>query len=354
MTTDGVLSAGVERGIITAEQAAQLRMLETQTSVTVASEVAPTPDDESLRFIGGFGDVFVVLGIVMFVGAIAYFTFGLGAHVMWAIMAVIVWLLAEFFARKRYMAFPSIVLMVLFALSVCFTSGLLMNALRLANPSDLFTLGIDQPTMLLGAAAITIALTALHYWRFRVPITVAAGCAVLIFSAIRLVYALNLSEISVRSITLACGVAVFALAMRFDLSDPERVTRRTDIAFWLHLLASPLIVHSLVGGLVQTTSLNSTTAAVIIAIFLCLGFVAVLIDRRAMLVSGLVYAGYAFATLIREAGVSNMTTPITILALGAFVLLLSAGWQPLRRAIIGLAPAAVTRRLPRTATIRPA
>ena len=44
---------------------------------------------------------------------------------------------------------------------------------------------------------------------------------------------------------LLCGLAVFALAMRFDLSDPKRQTRRTDIAFWLHMLAAPLIVHPL-------------------------------------------------------------------------------------------------------------
>jgi hypothetical protein len=81
------------------------------------------------------------------------------------------------------------------------------------------------------------------------------------------------------------------------------------------------------------------------AVFLALSLVAVLIDRRAMLVSGLSYAGYAFATLI---GLSDMTTPATVLALGAFVLLLSAGWRPLRAAILGVTPSAFTRNLPKT------
>jgi hypothetical protein len=73
----------------------------------------------------------------------------------------------------------------------------------------------------------------------------------------------------------------------------------------------------------------------------------VMIDRRAMLVSGLSYAGVAFWTLIRQAGLSDMTTPLTILALGAFVLLLSAGWRPLRAGILNIVPPALTRRLPR-------
>jgi len=38
-----------------------------------------------------------------------------------------------------------------------------------------------------------------------------------------------------------------------------------------------------------------------------------LIDRRALLVSGLAYAGGAFWTLIRQAGLSDITTPLTIL-----------------------------------------
>ncbi len=42
--------------------------------------------------------------------------------------------------------------------------------------------------------------------------------------------------------------------MRFDMTDPERLTRRTDIAFWLHLLAAPLIVHSLISGVLDESS----------------------------------------------------------------------------------------------------
>jgi len=131
------------------------------------------------------------------------------------------------------------------------------------------------------------------------------------------------------------------------MTDPERLTRRTDIAFWLHLLAAPLIVHSLIGGVFDVGSkLEPKPAVAIVAVFLALSLVAVLIDRRALLVSGLAYAGAAFWTLIRQAGLSDITTPLTILTLGAFVLLLSAGWKPLRAGALKLAPSALTRRLP--------
>jgi hypothetical protein len=198
---------------------------------------------------------------------------------------------------------------------------------------------------------LTVLLTAVHYWRFRVPITVAAGCGALTIAVIGLAngFAPQLAPAGYSLAILICGLAIFTLAMRFDMADPERRTRRTDIAFWLHLLGAPLIVHSLIRGLVANTSkLDPTAAVAIMAVFLALSFIAVLIDRRAMLVSGLSYAGYAFATLIREAGFSDMTTPATLLALGAFVLLLSAGWRPLRTAILSVTPSALIRNLPKT------
>jgi hypothetical protein len=113
------------------------------------------------------------------------------------------------------------------------------------------------------------------------------------------------------------------------------------------LLAAPLIVHSVTGGLVtEASKLDPGTAVAIIAVFLALSFVAVLIDRRAMLVSGLAYAGIAFWTLIRQVGLSDMTTPLTVLTLGTFVLLLSAGWRPLRAGVLHIVPSALARRLP--------
>ena len=42
---------------------------------------------------------------------------------------------------------------------------------------------------------------------------------------------------------LLLGIGVFLFAMWWDASDRARLTRRSDVAFWLHLLAAPMIVH---------------------------------------------------------------------------------------------------------------
>jgi len=351
MVATEILAQGVEQGIITAEQAQRLRALE---NAGEPPELPASPDDEQLRFIGGFSDVFVTIGLAMFLGAIGFFAAqiggGFGASI---VIAAAAWLLAEFFTRLRRMALPSIVLLIVFACAVFIAASYAIDA----NPAgysprtqrDLLGLYTDQPTVVAGAAFGTVLLVALHYWRFRVPITVAAGCAALTGTVFSLFYGLvpNLPPVAYNAVIFVCGLAVFAFAMQFDMADLERRTRRTDIAFWLHLLAAPLIVHSVTKGLVaQASKLDPGTAVAIIAVFLALSFVAVLIDRRAMLVSGLAYAGIAFWTLIRQVGLSDMTTPLTVLALGTFVLLLSAGWRPLRAGVLRIVPPALALRLP--------
>ena len=72
---------------------------------------------------------------------------------------------------------------------------------------------------------------------------------------------------------------------------------------------------------------------------------ALLVDRRAILVSGLGYAGYAFGSLIMKAGMGDGVVPFTMLVLGALVLLLSAGWHALRRMLLPLLPSALVQRL---------
>src|SRR5438874_3733945 len=59
-------------------------------------------------------------------------------------------------------------------------------------------------------------------------------------------------------------------AMAFDASDRERATRRADCAFWLHLLAAPLIVHSLIWLVSpdrKSTRLNSSHVEISYAVF---------------------------------------------------------------------------------------
>jgi hypothetical protein len=150
-------------------------------------------------------------------------------------------------------------------------------------------------------------------------------------------------------ILLICGLGVFAAAMAFDVSDRERTTRRSDCAFWLHLLAAPLIVHSLI-WLTTSNAFQAMTdrvAATIVAIVVVLTLVAVTIDRRALLVSTLTYLGIAIAYALKAASVDQSAVFFaTLLVLGAMVLTIGVGWLPLRRILMRLVPVRLGAHLP--------
>ena len=95
---------------------------------------------------------------------------------------------------------------------------------------------------------------------------------------------------------LALGIGVFLFAMWWDGSDRARLTRRADVAFWLHLLAAPMIVHP-VFTLLGLNDGNATIGEglVVILLYVVLGLTALAIDRRALLVSALAYVLFAHA-----------------------------------------------------------
>ena len=94
------------------------------------------------------------------------------------------------------------------------------------------------------------------------------------------------------------ALGVFLYAMRWDSSDPARISRRSDVAFWLHLLAAPMIVHP-VFTLLGLNDGDATVGEglVVIAIYVALGIAALAIDRRALLVSALAYVLFALNEL---------------------------------------------------------
>jgi len=337
------LATAVANGLLTQEQVDALRHLERGRKVSAQTEPA---DDERFRFITGFGDIFVAIGLGLFLGALSYLAGAIvGSAVASGIaVAAASWLLAEYFTRKSRMALPSILLLVVYAVSIFFSVAEILNGR--AYPILIVFWGYSGwPAVIAGL--VTAGATALHYLRFRVPVTIAAGVAALVAALVSLLFALapSLAQHAFMPLTFLCGLAVFALAMRFDLSDPARLTRRTDIAFWLHMLAAPLIVHPLVSGLFNDGEMGTGAAFGILAIFLVLALIALIVDRRAILVSGLSYAGFAFGSLIMKTGLNDTAVPLTLLVLGALVLLLSAGWHALRRALLPLLPGALVRRL---------
>lgn len=346
MIAEQDLQAAVAEGIIDQAQAvriahlARLR-LDAQgsapprlgDSVTAEAGRAVDPDDERFRLIGGFNDVFVAIGVGLLAGALLGLSRVVGFGDAFSAVALIAaWGLSEIFARRMRLALPSILLAAMF----CASASLLVAQLAADRglPSILYGGWVLAALAFSGAAL-------LHHWRFRVPINMALMAGGAIGAVLALVSALApaLAQDYLNPILALCGLSVFALALRLDMRDPRRLTRRSDAAFWLHLLAAGLIVHPVFRGMVSAAgSFTTGTSLVVLGIFVVLGIIALVIDRRALLVSALSYAGIAVAYLISQSVSGDLSLPLALLGLAVLVLALSAGWRMLRRLLLPALP----------------
>lgn len=345
MIRDEHIEAAVAGGILTAEQAERLRALAERDDATGSDgarqasrdgePVGYDPDGERFRLIGGFNDVFVTIGVGLLVAGLFWLSNVAGVMPGFPIMCMLTaWGLSEFFARVLRLALPSIALALMFSFGACYGGALL---------SERF---LPDHALIVPALAV-VAAAALHEWRFRVPVNWAIGAAALALALTSLIalVAPAFVERAWHLIFAACGLAIFAVAFKIDASDIRRETRRSDIAFWLHLVAAPMIVHGVIPLLIEARSgMGMEQALGALAIYLVLGLVALVIDRRALLVSGLLYAGIAIGYLIRENVTRDVGPALTLLALAAVVLGLSAGWRPLRRMLVPLIPLGALKR----------
>src|SRR3954469_12941455 len=146
---------------------------------------------------------------------------------------------------------------------------------------------------------------------------------------------------------LVLGVGVFLFAMWWDSSDPRRETRRSDVAFWLHLLAAPMIVHPVFKLLGLADGGGSAGGAgVVLALYVLFALTALAIDRRALLVSALAYVLWALSRLFQTAGAVELSFALTALVIGSALLLLSAFWHRARRSVVKPPPPGLQAKLP--------
>jgi uncharacterized membrane protein YfcA len=366
MYTQNDLDDAVAAGAISAESAAALRnFMEVQRS-------APAVDEEQFRLITGFNDIFVSIAAVILLVAVGWIGQWIGQSLGTTVeadgpsflaplpVAVTAWALALFFTAKRRMALPSIILLLAFVGSVFATVGFL-GAYAVGEPPR------DQQALYSGTiAAIAGALAAgaawLHWKRFRVPITVAAGAAAVSAIVVGLLIAVvgdpEQSKNLILGIVLVLGIGVFLFAMRWDSSDPARVTRRTDVAFWLHLLAAPMIAHPVFALLgLNNGNVGIGEGLVVVLLYILFGLTALAIDRRALLVSALAYVLFALNELFKQFGAIELNVALTALVIGSSLLLLSAFWHQAREAVVRPLPESLRAKLPlldRSAVSQPA
>lgn len=345
------LKAAVGSGLINEQQAAGLTSL--SDSRRGARENL-NPGDEPFELFKGFNEIFIVIGLlILSMGWWGVVALALGDEIVnlqdYAMMvtligAGILWLLSEYFVRKRRMVGPAIALSIMFAANAAFGFTAVMSEPFMIAQNDYSSVPFP---LLLATLAILV-----YWWRFRVPfamamIAVGLFLVAIVYTASRGGQVEDISDLFLLSaggpfawITLVLGVLVFAVAMIFDMSDPHRVTRRSANGFWLHVVAAPALVNTMALSLMDQDSRGSNL--ILLAVLGMFAIVAIVIDRRSFLIAAIGYIVALAATVFDGDGAA-----LTVLILGIVLLLLGAFWERIRARILRLMPGFVPlHRLP--------
>ena len=332
MYSDEDLASAVEAGILTKETAHAFR------NHVAGDNSAPAIDEESFRLITGFNDIFVVIASLLLLTSVTWIGSTVSLLLGVALQTATAWGLAEYFTRKRRMALPSIMLLLAFVGGVLVTGIIFLQAA-----------GFTEEISMGGPSLIAALAAWLHWLRFKVPITVAAGAGTLVAGIVFLLLA-SLPETRqwLMLITFIAGIGVFSLAMLWYSADTLRQTRRSDVAFWLHLIAAPLIVHPIFAVLnIFETQISMWQAIAVTVLYFVLAIISISIDRRALMVSALIYVLYVFNTVLEQYGVVSLGFAFTALIIGSGLLLLSAYWHSCRQLIIVHYPLYIQKHLPK-------
>lgn len=366
----------IEKGIITAHQRDALFEIAEYRLLGIARAHEPEPSnienpnigDEPFRLIGGGNDVFVSVGIILlFAGALFMLNtlFGAGSAALYGVVMLASWLVAEFVTRQKRMKLSSTILAIIFALS----AGLLfvpfvLDQFNLAKPETVFDLMAMRGEISIAGLSLFggfAVLAVIYFWRFRVPIlagmiALCGTALVFLFSALYIYDGVLSQSVSITNfadlialmrttlyVPLICGMIVFGTGVAFDLYDRERISTWSDCAFWLHIVSAPLLVHPLfilaTGQDVVIGTIEPGLTAAILLSALIIGFiyVALIMDRRSLLVPTLGYFGsLGIYSLVSDAAANTGIPPLALilLVIGAMIILFGAGWQRIRRLVM--------------------
>ena len=300
-------------------------------------------DEEEFHLFRGFNDVFVALASVLLFSGIIWFSGDLGIITTCLLLVAVVVCLSEYFTLRKRLALSSILYVLAFsiaaaaAISTAFWGGPWLESSHVLIWMD--------PSVKVGSLAGLFCgglAAALFWWRYRVPIAIAVAvfflgatlyCAWILFSP------LDNPAVGANVVLFVLGIATFAFAMYWDVGDPDRTSLPSDVAFWLHLVAAPSIAHPIFWW-VQSGNNSATDwleATAVVGCYLCLACVAVIVNRRAIMVAATAYLVGAVAWYFEELS-TLYSVAIALLLIGSLFLAMAVWWSTIRAVLIRYLP----------------
>ena len=303
--------------------------------------------EEPFELFRGFHEIFIVAGLTIF--AIGWFSLSWAAiaysnHLSAGVWALIgMWgtiALTKYFTVRRRMIAPSI------ALTVIFSIAAIQMGYSVGNLAGLDSWSNGESSFATVLTAVSTILLAGYYFLFRIPFALALIALGIFANAFAILVLGGATPESPQEFLLLSGKGPFAIltfvlglvflviALTFDMSDPHRVTRRTEAGFWMHAVAALMIAHAVAAML---NVRESASAQLLLVLFVTLlALLAVVIDRRSFLIVG---TGYIFALLFSSPeDPFSADTFSSVAGLGLGLVVLGAKWQSARCWILRVLP----------------
>ncbi|MEE2525073.1 hypothetical protein V0U79_01755 [Hyphobacterium sp. HN65] len=304
--------------------------------------------------------------------------------------AVVVWMLSALLVGRQRRILPGIVLCGAFSASATIVlvwaylqflqHGIGITEIdlesRFANAPDDMEFGREAVNYALANIPIWMRITplivgiaallpvAMFYFSFRLPFAgglMGVGFATLVALAL---FTFDPYTVGVYAPTVmvAIGGALMLAGIVFDARDPGRETRLAGTAFWLHFFAAPILLSAvlnvvqigwtldeadfanpenlnLMAAMASDSGQAMQMAVVALTVIALFALVSLLINRRALIVSGLLTAGISIAVIVNQSGLEvPAVVAITLLTLGGIVVLLGAAWNPVRGVLLAPVP----------------
>ena len=324
------IQAALDAGIITPSQAEKMKR-----GHSAPLDPAVIGNEDDMRFLRSFSDVFIGIGIGLLALGLWALSGLMGGGLSYLLAAGVMALMAGYFGRKKRQHLPTLITALAFLIFTHKGLGGVMGV-----NSEIIT------------ALITIGAMLTYYVFIRLPFCIALIAISVIFLIFALAgqFAPSTLQGNKSWLFILCGFTTLCVAIFYDMKDTQRLTRFADNAFWLHLTAAPLIVHGLAFraavaksdmllGLVPVLRVEKTDAIGLLVIVGLVGVLGLALNRRALLVSSLGYAGFAIVYLFSGSGVGfGLSLALAFLLLGAAVIFLGAGWHKARNILIKVLP----------------
>ena len=334
------LSIAVAEGVISQAQADAITAIKNRKQ----------SQDEPFVLLNNFGDLFLCLGLLIVYLSMTRFAtmLGLDPMLVYVGFAVLFWVLAEIFVFKARRKFPAVVSVALFI-------WLAVRAyLTLDTPSFSWSELIAGRGEL-GLLGVLTALFAVTVVRFRLPILVlglAVSGVLLVFT-----YAMrHVEPLAAFSVLALCGAALLIAGIYLDSRDRSRTGPEHEWALWLFVVGSPLMVHGMMLFVLKdhiamfTLGVSSGNPDLLVAqlgvvvwvisgLALAFTVVGLIVDRRSLVASSLLYftAVLTYAAFQTGAGLTVIFAGVP-LAIGLLVIVLGLAWNPLRDLVLRVVP----------------